>query len=144
MEKFSCTHKAQYYETDQMGIVHHSNYIRWFEEARTELLRHIGYPYKRMEEEGIICPVLSVECQYRSMVHFEDVVLIEPVVEKFNGIKLFLKYEIYDSETGELRTTGKSVHCFLNEQGQPVSLKKTKPDLYDTLIQAMEAGKSEA
>ena len=59
-------HQVQYYETDQMGIAHHSNYIRWFEEARSYILTEIGMGYEKMEEIGIISPVLSVsaKCRY--------------------------------------------------------------------------------
>ena len=52
-------HKVQYYETDQMGVVHHSNYIRWFEEARAEWMEAVGLPYAQLEAEGIASPVLS-------------------------------------------------------------------------------------
>ena len=54
------THRVQYYETDQMGIVHHSNYIRWFEEARIDWMRHCGISYREMEKQGIIVPVLEL------------------------------------------------------------------------------------
>ena len=59
-------HKVQYYETDQMGIVHHSNYIRWFEEARVDVLDQIGIGYKKMEEAGVISPVLEVHAAYKT------------------------------------------------------------------------------
>ena len=55
--------KALYYETDQMKIVHHSNYIRWFEEVRTEYLESRGFPYAKMDELGVMIPVLSVDCR---------------------------------------------------------------------------------
>lgn len=60
-------HKVQYYETDGMGIVHHSNYIRWFEEARVDLLEQLGFGYDRIEEAGYSGPVLEVSCQYKTM-----------------------------------------------------------------------------
>ena len=60
-------HIAQYYETDQMGIIHHSNYIRWFEESRIDYLKQIGLPYEDMEKNGMISPVLEVSCQYMKM-----------------------------------------------------------------------------
>ena len=85
-------HKTQYYETDQMGIVHHSNYIRWFEEARVDLMDQAGLGYKKMEEAGIISPVLSVEAEYKSMVHFGDVVAIEASLEEYNGIRMTVSY----------------------------------------------------
>ena len=60
MEITAYRHRVQYYETDQMKVVHHSNYIRWFEEARTDFLEKSGFSYAWMEEQGIIIPVLSV------------------------------------------------------------------------------------
>lgn len=120
-------HKAQYYETDQMGIIHHSNYIRWFESARIDFMDQIGVNYRSMEAEGIVSPVLAVSCEYKSMVHFDDVVIIEPCIRAYNGIKLCIAYTVRDKETNQVRTTGESRHCFLNREGKPVSLKKTAP-----------------
>ena len=79
------THRVQYYETDQMGIVHHSNYIRWFEEARIDWMRHCGISYREMEKQGIIVPVLGVEATYRQMVHFDDLVDIKVKAAKSFG-----------------------------------------------------------
>ena len=81
-------HKTQYYETDQMGIIHHSNYIRWFEEARVNLMEQLGMGYDVMEEQGVISPVLSIHCEYKSMTHFGDTVVILPLLKEYNGIKM--------------------------------------------------------
>jgi acyl-CoA thioester hydrolase len=134
---------AKYYETDQMGIIHHSNYIRWLEEARMEMMHEYGVSYRKMEENGIICPVLSVSCQYRSMVHFDDTVEIKPFVTKYNGIKFDLEYEIHDLETGELRTTATSSHCFLNSSGRPISIKRECPEIHEKFLKMAEALKRE-
>lgn len=134
MKSFTFTHKTQYYETDQMGVIHHSNYIRWFEEARVFFLEEIGYPYQRLEKElKIISPVLEAQCQYRSMVYFGDTVDITLRVESSNGVKLKCAYEVRDHDTQELRSTGFTKHCFLNETGSPISLKKAQPELYQIL-----------
>ena len=122
-------HHAKYYETDQMGIIHHSNYLRWMEEARMDLMDQIGLSYKEMEAVEIISPVLSVSCEYHSMVHFDDVVVIETRIVKYNGIKMEVEYRMTDKKTGELRTTGRSSHCFLNRSGRPISLKRSYPEL---------------
>ena len=81
-------HKVQYYETDCMGIVHHSNYIRWFEEARTNLLEQIGIGYDKMEQMGIVSPVVSVCCDYKTMARFGETVKIETKVMEYNGVSL--------------------------------------------------------
>lgn len=131
-------HKAQYYETDQMGIVHHSNYIRWFESARIDLMNQIGVSYKGMEEAGIISPVLNVNCEYKSMVHFEDEVLVDAKIAAYNGIKLSISYTVTDKQSGQLRTTGSSSHCFLNKEGKPVSLKKAAPEFHQGFMACCE------
>ena len=125
-------HVAQYYETDQMKIIHHSKYIRWFEEARIDFLDQVGANYAKLEANGIVSPVLTVEAQYKSMVRYGDSVYVLPEIESYNGVKLSLAYRVIDVATGELRTTGKSQHCFLNEAGRPVSLKKVQPSVHES------------
>lgn len=117
-------HKTQYYETDQMGIIHHSNYIRWFEEARCDMMEQMGLGYKLMEDCGIISPVLSMHCEYKSMTRFGETVEIRCILKEYNGIKMTVEYSVTDKETGELRCVGESRHCFLSREGRPVSLKK--------------------
>ena len=116
-------HQAKYYETDQMGIIHHSNYIRWMEEARIDLMDEIGFSYRKMEEIGIISPVLSVQCEYKNMVHFDDTVLIEVDIKQYNGIKLTVTYRMTNETTGQMCTLGESSHCFLNREGRIISLR---------------------
>lgn len=122
-------HHTKYYETDQMGIIHHSNYVKWMEEARMNLLEQIGLSYKEMEAMEIISPVLTISVEYRSMVHFDDTVVIETKITEYNGIKLGLEYVMYDKKTGEVRATAQSSHCFLTRSGKPISLKRTYPEL---------------
>ena len=122
-------HVAQYYETDQMGIIHHSNYIRWMEEARMDLMDQMGFSYKAMEEMEIISPVLSVNCEYKSMVHFRDTVVIEARMIDYNSVKMKVVYRMTDKETGELRAVAQSEHCFLSNSGKPISLKRSYPEI---------------
>lgn len=125
-------HLAQYYETDQMGIIHHSNYIRWFEEARIDYMNQIGLTYKKMEDEGIISPVLEVNCQYLNMMYFDDLATIKVKVTDYTGVRFAFEYEIYN-QNNKLCTTGTSRHCFMTRDGKPVSLKRTKPE-FDQLF----------
>ena len=76
---------AFYYETDQMAIIHHANYIRWFEEARIFAMQQSGIDYAQMEKDGVLIPVLGVTCDYKSMVHFGETVDIEVKMEKYDG-----------------------------------------------------------
>ncbi len=123
--------KVNYYETDAMAIVHHSNYIRWFEEARMDFFEKMDMPYKLLEDQGIISPTTQVECKYKSMVRYGDTVLIKTNIEEYNGAKLTLSYVITDKLTGQTRSEGRSCHCFLDGQGRFVSLKKTNPDIHE-------------
>lgn len=122
-------HNAKYYETDQMGIIHHSNYIRWMEEARMDMMEQMGYSYREMEGLEIMSPVLSITCEYKSMVHFDDTVLIEAWISSYNGVKMTVQYRMTDKQTGELRTLATSEHCFLNRGGKPISLKRSYPEI---------------
>lgn len=127
-------HKVQYYETDKMGFVHHSNYIRWFEEARSDFFEKIGAPYSVTESMGIISPVLSVSCDYKKSCYYGEEVIIETTLEKVGNVKFFVSYRVL-SEEGELRAEGASTHCFLNTEGQVISLKRVKPELFETLLE---------
>lgn len=122
---------ANYYETDQMGIIHHSNYIRWMEEARLDVMKQADISYKELEEMGIIIPVLSVTCQYKNMVHFDDTVAITVKTIKYTGVKFELEYEFKDVETDKLYTTGTSSHCFLDKNYRVFSLKRNYPQLHE-------------
>ena len=131
-------HRTQYYETDQMGVIHHSNYVRWLESARTWWMRQAGIDYGEMEKDGIVSPVTAISCKYKSMVHFDDTVLIAIKIEKYNGVRLSLSYCVTDKESGELRMTGSSEHCFVNRDGRPVSLKKVYPDYDKAFVKELE------
>ncbi len=128
--------KAQYYETDQMGIIHHSNYIRWFEEARLDYMEQLGYNYRRATEAGIDFAVLQVQCEYKSMVRFGETVEIYMTVTEISAARMAISYEVVDIESGVLRTRGESQHCFFhNQRGRPVSLLKELPELYRLFLE---------
>ena len=122
-------HKVNYYETDKMGITHHSNYIRFMEEARMNFLSAIGYPMTRLEEEGITSPVVSVNCEYKHTTTYSDEIEIEVALEKYTGVKLFLSYAMRNANTGETVAIASSTHCFIDKDGRPIAVKKRAPEL---------------
>lgn len=136
-------HKVQYYETDGMGIVHHSNYIRWFEEARVSLLEQIGFGYDRIEAEGFSSPVLEVKCKYKTMARFGDTVTIAARIADYNSVRLTLQYEVRDAQTGALRCKGESCHCFIGQDGRPVMLKHSWPALDRAFYAQLPEGSQE-
>lgn len=129
---------ALYYETDKMGIVHHSNYIRWFEEARIDYLRQAGLPYAEIEKMGVQIPVLSAECSYKNAVKFDETVLIKLRITAFNGFKLFVAYEVVNEQTGELHATGNTSHFFVDSSFKPVRVKKNYPEIYHVFFDYLD------
>ncbi|MCL2077880.1 MAG: acyl-CoA thioesterase [Oscillospiraceae bacterium] len=130
--------KANYYETDQMGIIHHSNYIRWFEEARVDFMEQIGFGYEKSVQAGVDFALLGLSCEYKSMVRFADTVRIEARISELQNAQMTIVYEITDVKTGVLRTTGRTSHCFLEAtKKRPISLKKALPELYALFEQSM-------
>lgn len=121
-------HKANYYETDKMGITHHSNYVRWMEEARMDFLKSMGYGMRKLEADGITSPVVSVECQYKHPTTFDDEIKIEVSLEKYTGVKLVMNYTMTNIETGAVVLTAKSAHCFVDADGRPIAVKKRFPE----------------
>lgn len=130
--------QAKYYETDQMAVVHHSNYIRWFEEARVDFLEQIGLGYDKIEAAGVYSPVLAVSCEYKSSVRFNETVSIRAILRFFNGIKMKIEYQVLDMETKQLKAVGTSEHCFVSTDFKPVSLKRNYKEMYETLLRCVE------
>ena len=126
-------HKVNYYETDKMGITHHSNYIRWMEEARIYFLDQIGFGYAKLEEEGISSPVIGIECDYKVSTTFDEEIEIEVCIKEFKGVRLIIGYKMIKVKTGEVVCEGVSKHCFLNNENKPIILKKEKIELDEKL-----------
>lgn len=130
--------KVYYYETDKMGITHHSNYVRWLEEARMDFLKSVGYGMRWLESEGFTSPVVSVECQYKHTTTFDDEIKIDVFVEDYTGVKLMFRYVATNAETGEVVLTGRSSHCFIDANGLPIAVKRYFPEFDAVLKNACE------
>lgn len=129
------THKVQYYETDKMSIVHHSNYIRFFEEARTYWLDALGYGFDRMEAEGISSPVTAVTCNFRHTCGYCDVLQVEMGFASMTSFKVTFSYKITCGD--KLICTGTSTHAFF-ENGKPVVFAERFKELYDKMLEQLE------
>jgi len=123
VEEFIYYRKAQYHETDQMGFIHHSNYIKWMEEARVAFMDQIGMGYSEVEKAGVVSPVTAVNVEYKRPVRFSEEVGIQVSVLSYSGVRLELGYKFFLIPGNELCTTATSKHCFLMD-GKIVSLKK--------------------
>lgn len=128
LQTYTYYRKAQYHETDQMGIIHHSNYVKWMEEARIGYMNQLGFSYKRVEEMGIISPVVEISVAYKKQVSFDDEIQISVSIKKYNGISLEFNYQFFNITKNEICTTAYSRHCFL-KNGKLISVKKEVPEL---------------
>ena len=128
LQTYTYYRKAQYHETDQMGIIHHSNYVKWMEEARIGYMNQMGFSYKRVEEMGIISPVVEISVAYKKQVSFDDEIQISISIKKYNGISLEFNYQFFNITKNEICTTAYSRHCFL-KNGKLISVKKEVPEL---------------
>ena len=135
-------HVVKYYETDRMGITHHSNYVRWMEEARIDFLDQIGWSYQKFEEEGLISPVTSIECKYRHPTTFPDVVHIDVSVGELRGIRLQLSYRM-TNDSGKVVCEASSEHCFLGKDGKIVRIEKEYPEFYQLLSELAQKQQEE-
>ncbi|MCR4955181.1 MAG: acyl-CoA thioesterase [Lachnospiraceae bacterium] len=122
-------HHTHYHETCQQGVVHHSHYIKWMEDARMDLMEQLGLGYAQMEDMEIMSPMLSLSVEYRSDVKFDEVVVIETKLVSYDGHNMEVAYRMIDKKTGECRAVAKSKHCFVNKGGIPISFKRVYPEL---------------
>lgn len=121
---FNFERKINYYETDRMGVVHHSNYIRYLEEARCAWLEKVGMPFAVLEDNGITIPVLGVNCTYKYHVTFDDTIVIHVFVKEYSGVRMTIGYDVKDKSTGKTVLLGETKHCFTNKELKPINLKK--------------------
>lgn len=124
-------HRINYYETDAMGVTHHSNYVRWMEEARIDMMDKMNFSYKKLQQMGIGSPVLEYECKIKHATSFDDIIEIKLGVSEYNGVRLTIEYELLCD--GKLVATGKTKHCFTNAKGVPIRLGRDCKELDEIL-----------
>lgn len=125
--------RINYYETDMMGIVHHSNYIRYFEEARCDLMEQINCNVKELEDKGISIAVVDVYSKYIVSLKFDDKVKIYTKLTNLSASKMEFEYEVRFADTDILAAKGKTTHCCLPHSSKPISIKKADINMYEAL-----------
>ena len=123
-------HEVKYYECDRMGVTHHSNYVRIMEEARVDYLDQLGYGFDKVEAEGVVSPVIAINCNFKSPTTFKDLIEIKVWVSRLSELKFDFTYEMKVGE--RLVCTAQSSHCF-TENGKPVAISKRLPALYEAI-----------
>ena len=138
MTEFVFERKINYYETDRMGVVHHSNYIRYLEEARCAWLECLNMPFALLEENSITIPGLGVEIEYKYHVTFNDVIEIHVYLKEYNGVRMKVGYNVIDTKTQKVVLTGETKHCFTDKSLKPISLKKYNPEFNSKFLDILE------
>ena len=113
MKSFTTQIRVEYHHTDQMGIVHHSNYIKFFEVARTEWLRAIGLTYAEMERRGVMMPLVEVNVKYRQPAYYDELISVTAMVEELPMARMVFKYEIH-GEDGRDIASGSTTLGFID------------------------------
>ena len=131
---------VRYAETDQMKIVHHSVYAVWFEAARTDYMEKAGYPYARIEEEGLMLPLSKLECKFLSGARYGDTVIIKTFIKNITPVRLEIHYKAYRKKDSALLAEGITVHAWTDSSLKIINLKKTSPDLYSLLVKEAAKG----
>ena len=110
--------EVRYAETDMMGIVHHASYLPWLEIARGNLLKERGISYAKLEESGILLPVVEIKMNYRRPATYDDIVTIKTIIKERPFAKIRVDYELQKED--QLIADGYSIHAFMNQSGQPI------------------------
>ena len=126
-------HHVNFYDTDAMSVVHHSNYIRWFEVGRVEYLRSIGITLGALMEDGFVFPITDVRAKYVSPGYFDDVVLIETTPTALTKAKMAFDYRIFRKADGTLMVTAHSQNVFTRRDTGHIT---RLPEKYYTILQA--------
>ncbi|WP_097026918.1 acyl-CoA thioesterase [Clostridium peptidivorans] len=134
MYKSTTKLKVRYAETDQMGIVHHSNYYVYFETAREDFIIGSGISYKDIEDMGIMMPLIETQCKYLQGAKYADNLIIETTLEELTPIKVALQYRVIREVDDKLIAEGKTIQAFVNKENFKIlNIKKKNPDFWSKL-----------
>lgn len=109
--------RVRYKDTDKMGVVYHSNYIVYYEVARTEMMRELDLPYSDMEAQGVMMPILEVESKYIAPAYYDEVITVRAIIEEEPMARINVRYEVIN-ESGQIINTGRTVLGFVNSESR--------------------------
>jgi acyl-CoA thioester hydrolase len=124
------TLRVRYAETDKMGVVYYANYLVWFEVARTDLLRSLGWSYREMEHAGISLPVIEAHCHYVKPARYDDEIEIRTEGRMLSPIRMEFQYQVFKKTDQILAATGKTVHAALDTAGKPCRLPQRVREVF--------------
>ncbi|HDK7162784.1 TPA: acyl-CoA thioesterase [Clostridium botulinum] len=127
---------VRYVETDQMGVVHHSNYYPWFEMGRTEFTKATGMKYTDIENIGVMMPLTESCCKYIKPAKYEDEIIIETSIEKLTPVKIIFSYKVIKRENNELLAKGNTTQAFVDKNTfRVMNLKQCNEELWNKLME---------
>jgi len=132
---YEYTREVYYYETDKMGVVHHSNYVRWLEEARTCYFRDTNLAYVETEAMGVMSPITDISLKYKYPARYGDSFTVQLKMTKYTGVRFRVSYIVVNQD-GEVLMDGESGHAFIGKNHKPVSLARAIPERHK-LMQAL-------
>ena len=116
------TLRVRYAETDQMGVVYYANYLVWFEVARTDLLRSLGWSYREMEATGVFLPVIEAHCEYRRPARYDEEIEIRTEGRLRSAVRMEFSYDVVLKLANEVAAVGRTVHAAVGPEGRPCRL----------------------
>jgi len=122
MPAATTTLRVRYAETDQMGVVYYAHYFVWFEVARAELLRQLGWSYRDMEASGVILPVIEAHCEYRRPARYDDQVEVQANGRMTSPVRMEFQYEVVVTGQPGVAATGRTAHAAVSRDGRPCRL----------------------
>lgn len=128
--------EVRYAETDQMGVVYHTNYLIWMELGRTQLIKDLGFNYAELEKDGILSPVLDIQASYKKPLLYGQKAIVKTWIDEYDGLRVNYGYEIFN-EDGELAVTGLTKHvCVKKDSFRPLSIRRKYPEWHDAYEKA--------
>ena len=124
---------VRYAETDQMGVVHHSNYAVWFEAGRTDFIKKMGMPYSKIEEQGAMLPLLELKCSFKGFARYEDELVVKTYIKEYTGTRLLFHYDVCKISNDKVITEGETLHVWTNSSLKPVNIKKYRPEINELI-----------
>jgi len=114
--------RVRYAETDKMGVVYYANYFVWFEVARADVLRALGWTYREMEEAGVSLPVIEAQCQYHRPAKYDDELEVRARGRMLSPVRMEFTYQVVRAEDTIVVASGRTVHAAMNRAGKPCRL----------------------
>jgi acyl-CoA thioester hydrolase len=134
MYSFETSIRVRYGETDAMGIVYYGTYPLYYETGRTEMMRHLGFTYRKMEEAGIIMPVISMSCRYFKPARYDDLLLVRTLVKKMPETRIVFDYEIINEKLQRVNE-GQTTLVFVDrDKGRPVKIPQFLKDVLEPFL----------